>query len=122
MEVKDLGQRTAFRVAALDEITGEDMPVIVSVFNDLSRVVVSFKAIQIGAPFTCLSLRKLAVFGDYSLVISESEEMPDITFSVTLIEEEFIALSEHPLLSKHLPVHDVDISDTPMMQKLEEGL
>jgi len=50
------------------------------------------------------------------------EEMPDITFSVTLIEEDFIALSENSLLSKHLPVHDVDIPDSPMMQKLEEGL
>ncbi|WJT10986.1 hypothetical protein [Vibrio harveyi] len=122
MNVKELGQCTNFTVSAIDEITGEEMPVLVAVFNDLSRVEVSFKAIQIGAPFTCLSLTNLAVFGDYSLVISESAEMPDITFSVTLVEGDFIALSEHPLLSKHLPVHYVDIPDSPMMQKLEEGL
>ncbi|MGY5652150.1 hypothetical protein [Vibrio cincinnatiensis] len=122
MEVKELGQCTNFTVSAIDEITGEEMPVLVSVLNDLSRVVVSFKAIQIGATFTRLSLRKLAAFGDYSLVISEKEYMPEITFSVTLIEDDFFALSEHPLLSEHLSVNDLDNLDSPMMQKLEEGL
>ncbi|MBY7854357.1 hypothetical protein KW429_11675 [Vibrio fluvialis] len=57
MEVKELGQLTNFTVSAIDEITGEEMPVLVSVLNDLSRVVISFKAIQIGATFKCLSLR-----------------------------------------------------------------
>lgn len=55
-------------------------------------------------------------------VISESEYMPEITFAVTLKKEGFFALSEHPLLSKHLPVNDLDIPHSPMMQKLEEGL
>ncbi|EWS69324.1 hypothetical protein JS84_03920 [Vibrio vulnificus] len=122
MEVKELGQLTNFTVSAIDEITGEEMPVLVSVLNDLSRVVISFKAIQIGATFKCLSLRKLAAFGDYSLVISEKEYMPEITFSVTLIEDDFFALSEHPLLSEHLSVNDLDNLDSPMMQRLEEGL
>ncbi|EHA1126443.1 hypothetical protein FG475_15085 [Vibrio navarrensis] len=64
----------------------------------------------------------LAAFGDYSLVVSENKYMPEITFSVTLIEDDFFALSEHPLLSEHLSVNDLDNLDSPMMQKLEEGL
>ncbi|EOX4130006.1 hypothetical protein ACPF4J_003148 [Vibrio cholerae] len=40
----------------------------------------------------------------------------------TLIEDDFFALSEHPLLSEHLSVNDIDNLDSPMMQKLEEGL
>lgn len=104
MNVKDLTNTTIFTVTAVDEITGEEMPVQVVITQDFSRVVVLFKVVQIGAPLECLSLRKWAFFGENSLVICESAEMPNITFSVTLNEEDFIALSEHPLLSKYLSI------------------
>lgn len=98
MEVREIGETTNFDVSGVDEITGEEIPLRVTVFNDLSRVVVSFKAMQIGAPYACLSLTKDTILGRYSLLIRDSEEMPDITFAVSLKKDDFIALIEHTLL------------------------